>query len=344
MAFVSAVNQPDRVNLSSTDDAAPTTQAPPVYWTDAHAGFFDRFRIDLETPILKPVSVMATSVAMPSTALNIPDYNMAFGFYKVALVGGQPPAGAFTNPANFHYMVANSAMLRGLQAVAPWIGPGARPFKNQPIANYAAFAAYLNDMAAANAAFLGDPVLAELTFVYDPITAKIYIETPGAQSGFAYQIGLPNDPNLIAAVNNYKAAILPGGAPDLNGKYNLATRVGFAYSTMSPVLLDGICVAGGGQLWPNSSPNLVFTQDVFLYSSVVQGSSETSKDDHDLLAVVSMPAPPLGVNLYETKTKNTLRRVAQEIYQFDILMRDDNNEPYWLPDSAIVDVELQFYY
>lgn len=340
MSYISAVNQPDIVNLSSKDDAAPTNTAPPVQWVEAHVGFFDSFRIDLETPVLGAKGVLLTSASVPSTGLNIPDYQMAFGFYKVALVVGQPPAGAFTNPANFHYMVANSYNLAGGQAVAPYV----TPFKNQPLATYTDMAAWLNEMVAANVVLLGDPVLAELTFVYDAVMSKIYIETPAAQAGFAYQVALPGDPNLIAAVDNYKAAILPGGNGDLDGRYSLSSRVGFAYSVMSPVLLDGVCVIGGGELYPNSAPDLVFTQNVNVRSSIAQGSSVSSNNDHDLLAVLPVPAPPLGVSLYQAKTENPLRRVAPSIFQVDIQLTDDNDEPFYLPDNAIVNVELHFLY
>jgi hypothetical protein len=343
MSFVSAVNQPDIVHISSNDDATGSKSAPPAFWTDAHIGFFDSFRVDLETPILDPKGCFVTSAAIPSTGLAIPDYQMAFGFYKAALVGGVggvPAAGAFTNVANFHYMVGNAASLPGTQAVAPWT----TPFKNQPLDNYTDMTAWLNDMVAANAFVLGDATLLDLTFVYDQAQAKIYIETPIAENAFAYQIALPGDPNMIAAVANYKSVILPGAAPDLNGQFSLATRVGFAYSVVSPVLLTGVAVVGGEELWPNSSPNLVFTQTVFLRSSVVQGSSESSNNDHDLLVTVPISAPPLGVTLYQAKTEQPLRRVAKQLFQIDIQMTDDNDQPYYLPDSAIVNTELYFLY
>jgi hypothetical protein len=265
---------------------------------------------------------------------------MAFGFYKVPIVAGQPQAGGFTNAANFHYMVANSATLATPQAVAPWTSP----FKNQPFANYTDLTAWLNDMIAANVVLLGDATLADLTFVYDAVQAKIYIQTPAPQAGFAYQIALPGDPNMVAAINTYKTTILPGGNGDLNGQYSLASRVGFVYPVMIPTLLAGVCVAGGGELWPNSSPNLVFTQTVNLRSSIAQGSSVSSNNDHDLLAVVGISAPPLGVTLYQAKTEAHLRRIAAAVYQIDIQMTDDNDEPFYLPDSANVNVELQFFY
>jgi hypothetical protein len=343
MSFVSAVNQPDIVHISSNDDATGAKNAPPLYWQEARVGFFDSFRVDLETPILNAESCLITSAAIPSTGLAIPDYQMAFGFYKAPLVGGVggvPAAGAFTNVANFHYMVANAASLPGTQAVAPWT----TPFKNQPLDNYTDMTAWLNNMVAANAAFLGDADLLDLTFVYDQAQAKIYIDTPIAQNAFAYQIALPGDPNMVAAIANYQAAILPGGAPDLNGQFSLATRVGFAYSVVSPTLLAGVAVVGGAELWPNSSPNLVFTQTVFLRSSIAQGSSLSSNNDHDLLATIPISVPPLGVSLYQAKTEQPLRRVAKQIFQIDVQMTDDNDQPYYLPDSATVNTELLFLY
>jgi hypothetical protein len=343
MAYVSAVNQPDLVSLSSNDDAAPANFAPPLNWVEARVGFFDKFRIDLETPILSAKSSLLTVAAIPSTALNIPDYQMAFGFYKVPIVGSQPEAGGFSNPAYFHYMIGTSSISPDAQATGP---PYASSIKNQPFANYTAFTAWLNELRLFNAVFLADLALTDISFYYDSSQQKIYIEigTPLIGPNYAYQLALPNDPNMVAAVANYKANILPGGAPEVNARYSLATRVGFAYNAMVPTFLGGICVSSGGQLWPNASPNLVYSNTMNLRSSIVQGSSVSSNNDHDVLAVVPLTAPPLGITLYQNKTGYPQRRTANSIYQIDIQMTDDNDEPYYLPDSCNVVLEMYFLY
>ena len=55
-------------------------------------------------------------------------------------------------------------------------------------------------------------------------------------------------------------------------------------------------------------------------------------------------AAQLGVTNYTALTLNWLTKVPDNIYSVLIEMRDDNNQPVFLPDNGPVNVEIAFKY
>jgi hypothetical protein len=85
---------------------------------------------------------------------------------------------------------------------------------------------------------------------------------------------------------------------------------------------------------------LVYTGSVYLYSDIVAGSSIGSGAQHDLLAVIPNNTAPLGVIQYVAATLTWLTKVPDTVYEINIRMFDDANQPFNLGDNAVVNVEL----
>ena len=52
----------------------------------------------------------------------------------------------------------------------------------------------------------------------------------------------------------------------------------------------------------------------------------------------------LGINNYIAATSNLLTKISQTITNITVEMRDAADQPYLLPDSAQVDIEVSFSY
>ena len=94
----------------------------------------------------------------------------------------------------------------------------------------------------------------------------------------------------------------------------------------------------------DSFPNLVYTNTVSIYLSFISGASLTSNNRHNLLAVIPVQAGSLAVNNYIAATSNLLTRMSQTINNITVELVDDANQPYLLPDSASVTLEISFSY
>jgi len=201
----------------------------------------------------------------------------------------------------------------------------------------------------------------DVTFTYNP-TAK-QIAMTGNTAGRYYAIAGWADPNVTTAINS-QTIVMPNyngvgsTAQPLVPNYTLNLRVGFAmsgFSTQPQVNLGAnnnplyanianVPVATGGLIYPDSFPNLVYSQCVYLLANVVAGSGMGSNKTNNLLSVIPVNSPQLGITQYVAATINWLTKVPDTIYEIEIQMRDDANQPYTLPDNAQVNIEMGFYY
>lgn len=339
--FRSAVNSPNRVFLNSQNDLAQTEYQP----NNPYYGTFNKYRINLKTPILNPKKVMLVRSAIPTTALNLPDYMGIFAVYVVPSVGGlglQPDTTQFTL-ANLHWFA--------YYPYSPYTNQGtafAQATHNRPIGSYTDLVSFLNALKTARATLAGSPGGVDtfwnnITFALDSTNQRIVINTvAGAPIPANSFICVPgyNDVNLAtltASVNaSYGYNLLP--------YYPLSLRVGYTSPDTPTSTIPGLCTQFGNTLVPQGFANLVYTQNIYLYSSIVAGSSSTSTNRQNLLGIVDMAVPPLGVSLFDAQTIQYLDSHVREIFEIDVEMRDDNDQPYNLPDNSVVNVELSFYY
>jgi len=233
--------------------------------------------------------------------------------------------------------------------------------KNRFFSNPSDLVTALNVAAAAG----GDNVVynpawksADVSFAYNSTTQQITMT--GLTSGKYYAIAGYNDPSI--AINSLYITI-----PLFNGGtlvqswlagYTMNLRVGYALSGLSSSLqgttttntnilyanLTNTTFAQNAGIPPDAFPDLVYTQNVYLYSSLCVGSSATSNKRNNLLSVAPITANQLVVSQYIALTLNYLQNVADTIYTISIEMRDDNDQSFYLNDNNTVNVELALSY
>lgn len=335
------VNNPERVFLNSSDDGRNTTDFG-----------FSQFTCTYDTPILGAKKTMMLRGTIPNAQVNIPDYQLVFWYYQLPT--------ATTAPSNT-YLKAVRLYPSNYQAPAAL---GTAFTKNRYFSDPADFVSQLNTAAAAG----GDNVTynpywaaGDITFAYNSTTKQITFT--GNTSGKYYAPAGWNDP-VVNAAQSGGTIVMPSTAniattypqPYAQG-WTLNLRVGYAMSGTSygPQILQvnqipqyadltHVAYANGTAVPVDSFPNLVYSQCVYLYSNIVAGVSLGSGGQHNLLAVIPSNAPQLGVIQYTALTVNMMSKLVDTIYEITVQMRDDANQPFTLPDSAQVNLELAFTY
>ena len=331
------VNAPERVFLNSSDDPRTT----------GNQGF-SVFTCTYDTPVLGAKKTMMLRASIPNAQVNIPDYALEFWYYNLPTATTAP----------------SLATLKCVRLYPSYYQPPAAftaYTKNRFFSDPADFITALNAAASVG----GDSVTyndywtaGDVTFSYNAITKQITFT--GNTAGRYYAPCGWNDPNLPTAVlgvtmNNFNGVeALQPYVP----QYTMNLRVGYAMSgqtlgiqnniaaTANPQYADltNSAYANGTAVPADSYPNLVYSQCVYLYSNIVAGVSLGSNKTHNLLAVVPSNAPQLGIIQYTALTINMLSKLVDTIYEITIDMRDDNNQPFTLPDNAQVNIELAFAY
>lgn len=333
------VNNPERVFLNSSDDPRQNGETG-----------FSQFTCTFQTPILGAKRTQLLRATIPNALVNIPDYQLCFFYYQLDAVDELP------TPATL-----KCVRLYPSYYIAPG---GVSATVNRYFSDPGDFVDTLNTASSAG----GDDVTYnpfweadDVEFTYNP-TAK-QIAMTGLTAGKFYAIAGWADPNVTSAING-QTIVMPnfnggGTTPQpLVPNYTLNLRVGYAmsgFSTQPQVNLGtnanaqyaNVCnvpVATGALLYPDSFPNLVYSQCVYLLANVVAGSGMGSNKTNNLLSVIPVNSPQLGITQYVAATINWLTKVPDTIYEIEIIMRDDANQPYLLPDNAQVNIEMGFYY
>lgn len=331
MSYKSAINQPERVFLNSNDAVAPPPVAPP---NDPNANSFYSFRIQTPNPILKPERMQLLRAAIPNIEVNIPNYDLIFWYGRYNTVG----------PLVFE--------LKNVRFLPTYFDPAGNAHGlpiNRQIVNYQDLLQLLNQAAAAADSAIQNPyhTAGDVTFNFDPVTRKFSFQ--GNDAGYDYvELGYA-DPRIEAARNNVYIADngvvpLPASRQPTIPQSNLNLRCGYSwYGDNGDIGID-VPNPSGTPIPAQSYGNLVYSQCVYLFSNIVQGSSLGSGGQRNLLSVVPISAPSLGVALYQAPLVNWLTKIAQEIFEIEITMLDDNYQPYYVPNNAIVNVELGFSY
>lgn len=326
------VNQPERAFLNSNDDT-----------TNATSGYFNQFQINLATPILglKRTQLLRASIPNVPVNPNIPAYCLMFWYYALPTP---------TTPLDPNYLCC----IRVLPANT---GSAMRfaPY-NIPENQYLSDPSQLVNMLNAAAAATDDTILNpwwngpnDVSFIYNAPTRQILFK--GTNSSFYYTPAGYADPILAANYPLYPIQIAgPTGSygsvipQPYVPQYNMNLRVGYAlpgnYSGV-PTIQPQI---GGTYIFVDSYPNLTNTQCVYLYTNIAPGSALGSGGQHNLLAVVPINSAFGGVTQYTVLMSNWLTKVASEVYDIQIRMLDDAQQPFTLPDNAQVNIEMAFGY
>ena len=342
---ISRVNTPERVVLNSNDD----TNSNPFNER------FSAFTIQLPTPVLTPHSLQMNRCSFPAATLQIPDYNLCFYYWRLPAATTTP---ALTYLKCVRLYPSNFLPYTGFTAYS----------KNRPFSSPSDLVTALNVAAASG----GDDtnfnplwVSGDITFAYNSTTGQITFSGNGG-SGIYYAPAGYNDPTVATVIGLTSGSniVIPttNGAGSINyvqpqvSQATLNLRVGYALSGTSPgsqsfgagnpLYADATntTYAGGTTVPADSYPNLVYTNQVSLYTNIADGSSLTSGNRHNLLASVPITVPSFGIVSYNQQNDAYMSKISTTINQITIEMRDDYDQPYLLPDSATVVVELTIEY
>jgi hypothetical protein len=342
MSHLNTVNTPDRLSLDAFADPAR-----------AAAGSYSSFTNNLGVAILNAKQLGLLRATIPNTKLQIPDYQLVFYYYELP--------DATTVPTATH-----------LKAVrlypSDYVPPAAFTafIKNTYFNDPAALVTQLNLAASAggdNVTYNTLWVSGGVTFAYSTTTKQITWYGNAANKYYANAgwndplvLASQADPTKITTYNFNTSTTIQPFAPG----FTLNLRLGYALSgTCTPPQSFGAAVSNSianltgvakitgstGVVPADSYPCLVFTQCIYLYTTTIGNAGLGNYGRKNLMAVVPVDVAPFGVvQFLGSYTGGEAHPLPNEIYSFTIEMRDDANQPYTLPDSANVNVELALSY
>lgn len=332
------INQPDRISIDSYMDTS----------TQTNGEYFTFQNHSPNTTLVGAKKIQLLRCSIPFIQNPLPDYCLVFYYYKLPTATTVPNSTHlravrlypydYIPPAGFATFVAN----RFVQT----------PQEFANLLNEAA----TNDNVTYNTLYNAN----DITFTYDVDSNQILFD--GNAAGSFYCNAGYNDPIVRAsqastAIQIFNQDTTVSRQPFSLG-YTLNLRVGYAmdgvnrprnagttFVSNSCANLLGIPFAANQFVVSDTFPNLVYTTNIYLYSNIVGNSGYGSVNRKNLLAVIPVDVPPGGVIQYVGhSTPAYSLKVASEIYSVDIEMRDDANEPFFLPDSANVNIELSILY
>jgi len=342
LSKLNSVNRPDRISLDAYAD--PTRAANAEY---------SSFTNDLGVAVLNAKRLHLLRATIPIPKLQIPDYQLVFYYYELP--------DATTVPTASHL---KAVRLYPDQYLPP---SGFTAFKkNQFFNDPAALVAQLNLAASAggdNVTYNTLWVSGGVTFTYD--STRKHIQWYGNTANKYYANAGWNDPIVQASqrdptkITTYNFDTSTSIQPFVLG-CTLNQRIGYALSgTCVPPLSFGAQVSnsianetgiakitGSGGVVPHDSyPCLVFTQNIYLYANIISNGGLGNYGRKNLMAVINVDVPSFGIVQFVTSYYGgEATPIPHEMYAVNIEMRDDNNQPFTLPQSANVNVELGIEY
>jgi hypothetical protein len=340
---LNTVNCPDRLSLDSYADTERAATAK-----------YSSFTNNLGVAILGAKQLHMLRATIPNVQLQIPDYQLVFYYYELP--------DATTVPTAAHL---KAVRLYPDDYVAP---AGFTAFKKNIYFNDpAALVAQLNLAASAggdNVTYNTLWVSGGVTFTYD--TTRKHIQWYGNTASKYYANAGWNDPIVLASqadptkITTYNFNTSTSIQPFAPG-FTLNQRIGYTLSgTCTPPLSFGAAVAnsianltgvakitGSGGVVPHDSyPNLVYTQNIYLYANVISNNGLGNYGRKNLMAVIAVDVASFGIiQFIGSYNGGEAHPLPNEIYAVSIEMRDDANQPYTLPrGSANVNVELALDY
>jgi hypothetical protein len=333
------VNQPDRLSLDAFGDT--TTSTDGQYYTFLNTA--------PNTALVGAKAIHMLRATIPYIQVSIPTYSLVFYYHKLASATAIPTADT----------------LRAVRLYPNDYVPPAG-FATYTLNKFFQTPQNLVDALNAAASTGGDNItyntrwlVNDITFTFDTTLSQIYFE--GNDTDAWYCNAGYNDPFVRAsqqttAIQTLNFDSTVSRQPFLLG-YTLNLRCGYAcdgvnrprYSGtnfMSPLCanLTGTSFEDGAPIYADTFANLNYTGAVYLYSNIV-GNSGYSSNKKNLLSVVPVNVPLGGVISYEGHSSPAYAlKVASEIYSVDIEMRDEANMPFYLPDSANVNIEISILY
>ena len=130
----------------------------------------------------------------------------------------------------------------------------------------------------------------------------------------------------IASIPNYKNQFRP--VPPY--EYNYANTGAYVPSQVLNTL-SNIAISYG---------NLVNTGCVRIYLDLVGGSSQDSEGNGGLFATIPLNAPNNGVGFFDKVLSHKLTKIPDQIQEMRFTLLDEQGNPFLMPNSAVVNLEI----
>ena len=198
----------------------------------------------------------------------------------------------------------------------------------------------------------------------DPITA-LGINGFSQTYDFELLAGIPGQPFLAPPLTNRTLNLIMGFT--WNGlNYQLAQLITpttylagspapLFFNRLRPIPVYASLGGGGGGLgaYPQTTTatysadaycNLVFSSIVSVYCSIVAAATLDTQRNNNLLAIIPMNCPNLGVTFYNNVINNELTKVNNDIYTLYIELRAEDGSPYLISNNGIISLDLKLTY
>ena len=347
--YKSYIYQPDRVSINSRQSGSYV-----IAKNDQDSETFSQFTVSLEKPLLKVLSLQLLRATIPNPQTSIPNTELIFFYYRIPKSGAEPD-----------YTQITAANIRMVRFLPDYVLASAKSSLNAYAYN-TLFNDYQSVLPSLAKAVAVDPI----TFAASPTSYFIANDLSfgfneeysrftwrGTNASYFYGAIGPDDPNIatfVAGLNTATATVNPNlVAPYINRTLN--QRLGFTWNGNSPPLGS----AGFNDFWSyrlrdgadadaifigNTYGNLLYTGNIYLYSSIVGGSTQDTNSEAQLLAVIPNHTGALSVQFIESTLDCLLTKTAQNISQITIVMKTDTAQPLLLPNNALVNIELGLKY
>ena len=188
------------------------------------------------------------------------------------------------------------------------------------------------------------------------------INTLSQQYDFELLVSIPGQPYYSNVVNRTLNLIL---GFTWNGLYfnidQLVTPTVYPQGSSAPLLFNRLrpipvyaeVESNGLGVYPQTTAstytadgycNLVFSSICSIYTSVVGSATLDTQRNTNLLAIVPMNCPNLGVSFYNNVIDNELTKVVSDIYSIYIELRAEDGTPYLISNNGIITLDLKITY
>ena len=352
--YHSLIYQPDKISLNSYDNIVE----PDTVFNSAS------FTIRLAKPALNVKSVELLRASFPTPVTNIPDQCCTFWYYRI-------PSSS-TLPTRVSDL--SSSYLCWIRLQPSWTPPelvGTQYAYNRTFTDYNDLVSELNKACAADpigSSYVGYQYIAnDISFSYNATYNKIVMT--GKNSSYYYLIAGQQDQNVKAVApqlqnTTYQEGVgiigyAAQGQPYNTSGYSLAQRLGWSWNAasvttfydfrnqMRPLnyLVEGVGTTISSYTnIANNYANLVNTACVYVYVDWVAGSSQDSQGNGGLLGAIPLNTGNNSVGFFDKVISNPLSKIPPQLQEIRVLLKDENGNPFNLPLTAQVNLELGFSY
>ena len=341
----SYIFQPERLSINSKDDITE------IIDNQNAIGFYNEFRILLRNPILNCKSLDLLKATIPLITTNLPNTELTFWYYRLLITGSSIETPSITN-------------LKCIRINPSWYSRDLVPPQYPINRYYNTYYDLLNDLNLACQNDSNNPyfIQNDISFNYDISSNKFSFT--GNNTSYAYQYAGYDDTNILilapllqtSTTNNFGINGI-GGQPFVKDR-TLNLRLGFISSGNYPSLQSKLLrirpyfntnYTVNKAVWTYTAESycdLVYSQNANVYCNLTGGSAydSTNGGTPNFLLAVPLNTSPLGVAYFNNTQSYPLTKIPREIYEIAVTILTDTGQPFYLPQSENISLELGFHY